>query len=200
MAPSKAMGKLKPLPKNMKLLASVFWQPMSHNLHSPIFKFWFWPLSCFNGLDSFSITRLMRLGSSSNFCRRATDSLSGSVPHISPKATPSKMKAATVDEKTLVEEVPLSSPAEAQIMASLSRAIVDSASLTTASVRTSLHWPFTIRMLSTDSLVSPEFEMTTSTSPGPSRGFRYLYSEAYWTSTGMRAMCSIKYSANTAAW
>ena len=49
------------------------------------------------------------------------------------------------------------------------------------------------------SAVSPLCEMAIITSPACITGFRYLNSEAYSTSTGMRAKVSIKYSANKPA-
>mmetsp|Transcript_52691 Transcript_52691/g.162975 ORF Transcript_52691/g.162975 Transcript_52691/m.162975 type:complete len:301 (+) Transcript_52691:522-1424(+) len=197
------MGKLNPRPKNMKLLASTFWQPMSHKMHSPIFKDFpgdSWPV-CRRGLDSRSSTSCTCSGSSSSFSNKTFRSDSGKVPHAVPRATARSTKARTVAEKTFVDATPTSAPAMASTTASLSRPTVESASLTSASVRT---WPpfshrRTDRRLSTASKVSPEFETTIKTSPGRTRGCLYLNSDAYCTSTGIRAMCSMRYSPTKAA-
>mmetsp|Transcript_44811 Transcript_44811/g.115987 ORF Transcript_44811/g.115987 Transcript_44811/m.115987 type:complete len:251 (-) Transcript_44811:199-951(-) len=184
----------------MKFCASTFWQLMSHKMHSPISSDCV--LSFLSGLDSVSITPCTRLGISSSFSNNAFLSASLKVPAASPSAMASSTKLSTVHEKTFVEATPASAPARLWMHTSASLPMVDSASFTTPTVRTSL--PLSLRrrrrMLSTESVVAPELETTMKTSPGRETGWRYLYSEAYWTSTGIRAMCSIKYSATRAAW
>mmetsp|Transcript_86075 Transcript_86075/g.263419 ORF Transcript_86075/g.263419 Transcript_86075/m.263419 type:complete len:239 (+) Transcript_86075:456-1172(+) len=202
-APSNAIGKLKPRPKYMKLLASTFWQLMSHKRQSPICKARSSsPSSPFSALDSLSRIVWICDGTACNSCRMRRRSKSDRLPHASPKATASSVKAAMVDERTLVEATPTSSPAITDKNVSLSRAMVDSSSLTTPMTRTSLPNSAlrTTLRLSTDSPVSPELDTTMSTSPLRMTGVRNLYSDDNSTTTGMRAMCSMRYSATKAAW
>mmetsp|Transcript_58315 Transcript_58315/g.161249 ORF Transcript_58315/g.161249 Transcript_58315/m.161249 type:complete len:240 (+) Transcript_58315:633-1352(+) len=172
---------------------------MSHSWHSPIERRS--PVSSRSGRDSWSSTSCTCLGSSSSFSSSALRSESGNVPHFVPRATAKSTKASRVEENTFVDATPSSAPASASTTTSLSRPMVESATLTNATVRTRLpsSQPRTARMLATASSVSPEFEMTITTSPGRHKGWLYLNSEAYCTSTAILAMCSIRYSATRAA-
>mmetsp|Transcript_111054 Transcript_111054/g.314300 ORF Transcript_111054/g.314300 Transcript_111054/m.314300 type:complete len:297 (+) Transcript_111054:546-1436(+) len=199
--PSRAIGKLKPRPRKMKLGASTFWQLMSQSTHSPTWS----ALPCVFCSQSGSDCRLSTARTWSGSCTSFSTitSLSGPtrVPHASPRSMASSTRASMVAEKAFVEEMPSSSPAMTFIDASLSRARVEPSWLTRASVRTSPPCGELFRdlRLSTASAVSPEFEMMTRVSPGRRRGNRYLNSDAYCTSTGIRAMCSMRYSASKAA-
>mmetsp|Transcript_93357 Transcript_93357/g.253265 ORF Transcript_93357/g.253265 Transcript_93357/m.253265 type:complete len:232 (+) Transcript_93357:551-1246(+) len=172
---------------------------MSHKTHSPISSLLSWLLKILVSRSSTSCTE-------PGNARTASSSavLCASVKFFvhSPRAMASSVNVRMVDENTLVDATPISLPARTLMKASLSFAMVESASLTTPMMST--FWPFvhflTNLRLSTASDVSPELETTKSTSPGRTRGLRYLYSDAYCTSTGIRAMCSIRYSATSAAW
>mmetsp|Transcript_30742 Transcript_30742/g.88781 ORF Transcript_30742/g.88781 Transcript_30742/m.88781 type:complete len:249 (+) Transcript_30742:635-1381(+) len=202
MAPSKAMGKLKPRPRKIKLLASTFWQPMSHILQSPTTSECSEAPSCFNARDSRSMTFWIWSGISSSFARMASRSASDNVPLSSPNATANNAKAATVEENTLVDATPTSSPATTLMQVSLSRAMEESTSFTTPTVNTlsPLALSFTCLKHCTDSAVSPEPDTTMKTSPERVIGLRYTNSEANSTVTGILAICSIMYSATIAAW
>mmetsp|Transcript_58035 Transcript_58035/g.138153 ORF Transcript_58035/g.138153 Transcript_58035/m.138153 type:complete len:265 (-) Transcript_58035:886-1680(-) len=100
--------------------------------------------------------------------------------------------------KALVDATPISGPACRWIPASVSRAIVEPTVLTIPSTRqpASLAWRSAARV----SAVSPDWEMTmTMSSSGRSTTERYLNSEAYSTSTGMRQSDSSMYSPTSAA-
>mmetsp|Transcript_103424 Transcript_103424/g.183733 ORF Transcript_103424/g.183733 Transcript_103424/m.183733 type:complete len:231 (-) Transcript_103424:283-975(-) len=201
MAPSRAMGKLNPRPRKMKFGAKTFWQPMSHRAHSPIWRECSSTPSWCRGLDSLSKTSKTLSGSSSSLFTKAMRSAGGIGQQASPSCMAKSEHTKPVAVKTLVDATPCSSPASTSMYTSHSRANVEDAWLTIATVSTLP--PFserrTFRRLSTAAAVSPELEIKTITSPERTSGCRYLNSEAYWHSTGILARCSTRYSARRAA-
>ncbi len=99
--------------------------------------------------------------------------------------------------KALVEATPISGPACVYDPLSVSRDMLDPTTLQTPN--TWAPCSFASRMAAKVSAVSPDCEMAMTTSSGRMMGFLYRNSEAYSTSTGMRAKSSKRYSATRPA-
>ena len=96
-----------------------------------------------------------------------------------------------------VEATPISGPACVYAPLSVSRAILDPTTLQTP--KTCAPASFAVFIAASVSAVSPLWEIAMTTSSGRIMGFRYLNSDAYSTSTGIRVNSSSKYSATKPA-
>mmetsp|Transcript_63255 Transcript_63255/g.150880 ORF Transcript_63255/g.150880 Transcript_63255/m.150880 type:complete len:226 (-) Transcript_63255:215-892(-) len=148
--------------------------------------------------DSVLTTSSMVSGRRRSFSTKAA--LSCKAPESSAMCMASSTKIKEVEEKTFVDATPSSVPARAAMCASHSVAMVDLSWFTIPMVKMSAASfdALTLRTPSTASPVSPELDTTMSTSPAFRRGFLYRNSEAICTSTGILAICSMRYSPSRA--
>ncbi len=108
-----------------------------------------------------------------------------------------RLSSVTCPVKALVDATPISGPTCRYDTASVRRAMLEPTALTKLYVK--MPCSFTNSMAAKVSAVSPDCEMAITISSGNKTGLRYLNSEAYSTSTVMRAKFSNKYLATKPA-